>query len=306
MVMSAYKAYLDYLSINKTIEYKDNYKHVYCTNDCDLFNYGDIYICKANGNVHTCTSEDCNLTVSDREHRVCKLTSIVYSLDFDDRQFDTSYNPEENDEIAEIHTEDQEYESADCSSMAVDDNTTTMNAIIDHTHKKKKNRKPCVPVASQLHIYDKGNRILNEYVQIFESLLAVEKTKADDVLKRQVGLTCRLLWQTICTSQFWKECTNKRVFRSDYHAIVVIYAMIDGLQTVIDSTEKWIIPKVNKLAELLPLSSNIRLMQTNQSKPTKIRWFTTYGKRFRTALKNISDEEWRRYFIQANKIGLFL
>lgn len=54
-----------------------------CTHMCNFRKCGDYYTCQDVGNVHHCTSERCDRGVASAEGRVCTLTHIVYTLDYD-------------------------------------------------------------------------------------------------------------------------------------------------------------------------------------------------------------------------------
>lgn len=319
MVVSAYRAYLDCLLIEKKLKTVDTefIKKHQCGNSCEFFCRDDLYICTLSGNLHLCNARDCDSYLVARDARVCTLTGLAFNLDFEERQFEDSYNLEEYDWL-ELHPEEMATnEDADdqepgddwppAAAAAENDDQEEKKEEVDKqiaaTQPKRKKRKQCTPLASNVGKYDQYNRLHNEFAEIFDGLLEIEKsTPPAPELRYRVLVICRLIWQTIVNSEFWKACDHKRVYRSDYHALVVFYAMIEGIRL----KSHWILPKEAWLSALLPLSSKIRLINNSKIKSFKIKWFTNYGKQFRSALSQITDEEWNEYFRVAKKAGIQL
>lgn len=310
-------------------------KHHDCTGDCNFFVCGDVYICELTGDYHICTSAECSAFELTREHRVCRLTGIAYSLDFEERQFEDSYNLEEygyaeREVVEELDTEvaifdasvsmatsqfsigdvggggrdPSEEEDADPNFVDTD---LQLEKIIDSGKplQKRQKKRRAAKWVPQTRINTQHDRLEGEFINIFESLLEVDNKQnavVDPTLKRRVSMVSLLLWITILNSEYLKNCPKKRVYRSDYHALVVFFAMMKGIQW----KGKWVVPKEEAMSELLPLSSKIRTIGSTRVKFFKIKWFTNYDKQFRTTLKNITDDEWHVYCQGVQRHGVKL
>jgi hypothetical protein len=277
-----------------------------CTNECEFFVDGNNYICKHSGNLHVCSHDNCTRTFDMREGRVCALTNIVYSLDFDEFEYGATYNVDDDSGDKDITV------TAECEEIKIDEDSKDDEPSTIDVPKPTSKKQQCVPLAAQLSIYN-DDKIYHDFVKIFKELIDFENGKGFfDKLSphfvRRIVLVCLSLWITIVTSKFWEQSARKRVFRHEYHAVVVMYNMITGIDI---ETAKYsrlsIVPQVEEMSTMLPILNRINEIEGSDkfhqvcSKAWKRRWFTNYEKNLKTAISAITEQEWDTHFENAKR-----
>ena len=112
-------------------------EHHRCTNECNLYQYKDVIICRASGNYHYCTPLTCDRTIEYRDSKVCELTGTSYSLDL---VMDTIGR----DDACQEQVEYQRYEPAEADDYG---DTTSMDAY-SHTRSVDATAKVAIAIAT--------------------------------------------------------------------------------------------------------------------------------------------------------------
>ncbi len=185
-----------------------------CSNECDWFQYQRVFICRSTGFLHVCTEDACDRYVIARDGRPCRLTGIVYPLDYVMYSGD---NP--------------------VSVLSKGTGTTTVPKELSAGSHANAYR----TILFKLMSVKNGTPGKWNDVQMEQQLQGKNTVEF-------ITHVCDQLWHMIQPTGYCKRKTMR--YRADYHGLVVLYTMWHGFE--LDRPKCVIVPFVPLMRSVLP------------------------------------------------------
>jgi hypothetical protein len=286
-----------------------------CSNRCELWNHGKVWICMDSGDVHVCSESLCDSLDVLRDARVCRITALAYSLEYDTSDPITGYGggskgacgdgggcdgnmdwefdaePDEPESAAVVEEDPVSFTSVDIPETipVLTRGEAVSSASKDSTGASKKpEKRRRVPQAFNVACGRAHSVRVKTFTKRLQEIFALcHRIPNPDEIDFFVHV-CESTWVLIVKTI---EARKKAfTYRLNYHPLVIYSVAAAGFRVIRENEVYEIVPPMTFMRHKAPDQKSLKEIDG-----VSINWVTRAEKFFNRAISSVTKEELRHH-----------